>query len=158
MLFRPLQMRILYPLLLLQAAFAIILCFGDIGFDKPGRYGFDFDLGIILLVLYIAALLLGLAFAAKLRRFWWFGVQFLPILCVGVYFVLPAPRFEVSRYQFLVGKTKAELVRAIGSPRGALTGAHGGPGQPDEEFVDLRGMTVFISSNGTVVRVESNNR
>jgi hypothetical protein len=151
-------MRILYILLLLQAALAAVLCFGDIGFDKPGKYGLEFNAGVTLLLFYVVALLLGFVVATKLRRFWWLGVQLLPILCVGGYFLLPAPHFDASRYQFLVGKSKAELDRAIGSPRGALTGFQGKPGLPNEGFINLRGMTVFISSNGTVVRVESNTR
>ncbi len=151
-------MHILYILLLLQAALATVLCFGDIGFDHPGRYGLDFDDAVKLLGFYAAALLLGLVVATKLGRSWWLGVQLLPILFYMCYSNLPDPQFDASHYQSLVGKSKAELVRAIGSPRGAVTGYHGGLGRPDEEFINLRGMTVIISSNGTVVRVESNNR
>lgn len=151
-------MRILYVLLLLQAGLAVVLCFGDIGFDHPGRYGLDYGDGFWLLVFYAVTLLLGLVVAIKLKRYWWLGVQFLPILFVTFDSVRPAPRFDASHYQYLVGKPKADLVRAIGSPRGAVTGFQGGRGLPDEEFISLRGMKVFISSNGTVLRIESNNR
>ena len=151
-------MRILCLLLALQAAFAAILWFGDIGFDHRGRHGLDAGDGCMFLVLYAVVLLLGLALAAKLRRIGWVGVQLLPICCAITYSLLPYPYFDSSHYQFLVGKPKAELYRAVGTPRGRVSGLEGGPGRPDEEFVDLRGMTVFISHNGTIVRVEPNNR
>lgn len=151
-------MRILYLLIPLQAALVAVLWLGDIGFDKLGKYGLDIEAGIVLLVIYLAALAAGLAFAIKFRRFLLFGVQLLPALFVGVYHLLPDPRFDASRHQYLVGKSKMELIQVLGSPRGALTGLHAGEGQPVEEFIDLRGMTIFISSTGTVLRVEPNDR
>ncbi|KAA1257413.1 hypothetical protein LF1_52620 [Rubripirellula obstinata] len=39
---------------------ALILMFGDIGFDKPGRFGLDFDHAILLIAISLLALLSGL--------------------------------------------------------------------------------------------------
>jgi len=108
-------MRILHILLLLQAALTAVLCFGDIGFDKPGRYGLDFNAGVTLVTFYAAALLVGIVVAIRLKRFWWLGIQVLPILCVGGYRLLPDPHFDASHYQFLVGKSRVELRQAIGT-------------------------------------------
>ncbi len=46
--------------LVLQAASLAVICFGDIGFDHPGKYGLDFDDFILIGLVYAASLILGL--------------------------------------------------------------------------------------------------
>ena len=139
-------------------AFAAVLLFGDIGFDKPGRLGLDADSGLLILVLYSGALLLGLAMAARHRKPAWAVVQLLPSFMFAAWLSLPAAHYDASKYRHLVGMSRQELRRTIGSARGAVTGWQGGSGTETEEFVSLRGMVIYISASGIVTRVEASSR
>lgn len=53
---------------LLQLASMLVLVFGDIGFDKPGRFGLDFEHALWLGVVWLAAAGLGVVLACRMRR------------------------------------------------------------------------------------------
>ena len=50
-----------------QVICGVILMFGDIGFDKPGKYGLDFGHALVLVGLSLLCLLTGLITACSIR-------------------------------------------------------------------------------------------
>ena len=142
--------------LALQFAFLAVLVFGDIGFDHPGRFGLSFNHGIIFIACYLTALVCGLLLSIKNRRWFFAAVHIaIPVL----FFVIssrPAPKYQASDYQHLVGKSKAEVKTALSSRR-AFSGFRGSP-DGDYEFTSYRGMTILYDNSGTVVEVKANNR
>ena len=133
-----------------QLASLAILIFGDIGFDKPGRYGLSFDHGVLFTLSYCIALLAGLASAIKNRRWKIAVLQIaIPIMIIA-YDFRPVPFYPASEYQHLVGKSKEE-VQSLLSPRLTHSGMVG-----DEEFTRYQGMMVFYDDNDIVVRVTDN--
>lgn len=151
-------MRFFYSILLLEASLIAILCFGDIGFDKPGKYGLDFDAGIFLVICYVVTLALGVGFAVKRRRFWLIGLQFLPICGFCVSLLLPDRHYDAARYQYLIGKSDKEFRRELGSDIRSTEFLNNSSGKRDGERVYLNGISVLISPDGIVLRVEANNR
>ncbi len=144
-----------YILLAVQALCWSLFLFGDIGFDKPGKYGLDFSALVVVGVVYVIALLSGIVVGFLKKRWFILGSQFLPILVALLYIYLPYRTYDPAGYQDLVGKPKAEVEKRIGHPRGALTGFVSDDRHKDEEFIALRGMTIYISRDGVVVSVES---
>lgn len=51
-----------------QGLALFVLVFGDIGFDKPGRWGLDYGHALLLVGLWIVACILGLVTAIRMRR------------------------------------------------------------------------------------------
>jgi hypothetical protein len=60
-----------------------VVVFGDVGFDKPGRFGLDFG-HLLLLAAAEAALLIALAVLSIVNKKWWPGVSSLVIVGTGV--------------------------------------------------------------------------
>ncbi len=76
-------------LFLLQGFILLVLFFGDIGFDKPGRFGLDFGHFLLLLcfqILLLFAFLMRLAKSRAWRLFWFslFLLSTLPTVYIGV--------------------------------------------------------------------------
>lgn len=144
---------LLYILMVCQLVLCGLLMFGDIGFDKAGRYGMDYDSGIIIVGLYGLVLLAGLIVAFGKKR-WVLGcIQLVPILALIASLFLPEPRYDPAKYQYLVGKTRAEAEKTIGHPRGLGTGATNVKG-PDLRFLSVHGMIIYFSDQDVVLYVE----
>lgn len=47
-------------LFIVQLLLLVVIMFGDIGFDRPGRFGMSFWHGVVLISLYVIAVLTGL--------------------------------------------------------------------------------------------------
>lgn len=62
-------------LLVLQFALPLAMTYGDIGFDHPGRYGFDIEDAAMLFLAYVAVLLLGIVSAAMKRQWLLLAMQ-----------------------------------------------------------------------------------
>jgi len=58
-----------------------VLIFGDIGFDRPGRYGLDYGHFLFLAVVWGVASIMGVVFACKMRRP---GLVFAQLLAIVV--------------------------------------------------------------------------
>ena len=63
----------------LQCLGVLVLYFGDIGFDKAGRFGLDFDHFLALMLLQICLFIAAAILIVRSRRWSYFGVQ-LPLL------------------------------------------------------------------------------
>jgi hypothetical protein len=79
------QRILFWCLLCLQWLVLLVIAFGDIGFDLPGRYGLDFDALLILLTLYGICAIALIYLAVLLRKMWCATLVLLnialPILC-----------------------------------------------------------------------------
>jgi hypothetical protein len=64
-----------------------IVLFGDVGFDKPGRFGLDFG-HLLLIAAAEVALFIALVVFSIVKKKWWPGVSSLVILGTGVALVL----------------------------------------------------------------------
>ena len=60
-----------------------VVVFGDVGLDKPGRFGLDFG-HLLLIAAAEAALLIALAVFSIVNKKWWPGVSSLIIVGTGV--------------------------------------------------------------------------
>ena len=69
-------------LLGIQVLGVAVVVFGDVGFDKPGRFGLDFG-HLLLLAAAEAALLIALAVLSIVNKKWWPGVSSLIIVGIG---------------------------------------------------------------------------
>lgn len=74
-------MTLAMGLAIVQLVALSVLQFGDIGFDKPGRYGLAFEHGLGLVVIYLVALAFGVYFAYSRRDLYAAIVQ--ALLLVG---------------------------------------------------------------------------
>ncbi len=70
-------------LLVIQVLGIAVVVFGDVGFDKPGRFGLDFG-HLLLIAAAEAALLIALAVFSIVNKKWWPGVSSLIIVGTGV--------------------------------------------------------------------------
>ena len=69
-------MKAFWIVCVVQCLVVLVLYFGDIGFDKPGKFGLDFGHLHALLLLQVC-LFVAAAFVIVRRRKWkYFGVQF----------------------------------------------------------------------------------
>ena len=148
----------LYILLGVQALCGLLFLFGDIGFDKPGKYGLDFSALVLIGTVYLIALLSGIVLGLMKKRWFIASSQFFPMLATLAYFYLPYRTYDPANYQDLVGKTKAEMEKRIGNSRGAVTGFTSDDRHKNVEFIQLRGMVIYISSSGIVEGIEPSNR
>lgn len=58
-----------YVLLAIEAALLLVVVFGDVGFDKPGRFGLDFGTALFLGAAFVAAWSYGVWCSVR-RRAW----------------------------------------------------------------------------------------
>ena len=139
-----------------QVLLMAVLIFGDIGFDRPGRFGMSFGHGILLSILYQIALVLGVVYSC-IKRKWYtlFPQAVIPLLGI-VYTAWPAARYDAREHQHLLGETRDVVEEELDS-RSVIQGV-----QEDEqgatEFVSYPGMTVHYAADGIVVRVQANDR
>ena len=155
--FRP-RSNVLSVLVGVQALCWLVFLFGDIGFDKAGKFGLDYDAFILIAVVYGIAFIAGITLGLVQKRKLVAPAQVMPILLYLAYMVLPDARFDPARYQDLVGKSRAEVEKRIGHPRGMTTGAISTDEHRDMETISLKGMTIYLSRSGVVQSVEANNQ
>jgi hypothetical protein len=153
--------RKLLPILFaLQFLIVAVLCFGDIGFDRPGRFGLDFGDFLLLMASYLAVLGWGLAYAAFNKQWRWMAIQgmFPLVAYAAVYFFLTSKvNFNAATNQHLVGMSKTEVHSLLGQRNRITSGAGSsrvGSKQIDYEFESYQGMTVYYRPNGSVIAVE----
>ena len=139
-----------------QALLMAVLLFGDIGFDRPGRFGMSFGHGILLSFLYLVVLIFGIVYSCVKRKWYTLFSQTMIPLLVIVYTSWPATRYDAHEYQHLLGKTRDVVEKELDS-RNVIQGL-----QEDEqgatEFVSYPGMTIHYSADGIVLRVATDNR
>jgi hypothetical protein len=136
--------------LVIQCFSLAILFFSGIGFDHPGRFGLDFEHGVMLGVLYVGALIGGVLLAVMRKQ--WIVVAAQLVIPAALVFMMhrPPARLEASQYRGLVGKTKDEARSVLRGQRVMSSG-----------FVDSRywegynGLTVWYSDDGRVLSVEA---
>ena len=59
----------------IQCLTVLVLYFGDIGFDKPGRYGLDFEHFLLLMLLQIGLFAAAAIMIVRSRQWNYFSVQ-----------------------------------------------------------------------------------
>jgi hypothetical protein len=140
--------------IIIQNLLLFVLLFGDIGFDVPGRFGLDIEHGVVIFVLYIGFLLFGVI-RSVFKKEWKFLIsQIVVPLVVVAFLILPSPGLDAKKYQYLVGKTVAEVERERIKNRIFIS----------EENVNgiiikeqtYKGMTIVFSVDGIVIKVISN--
>lgn len=77
-------MKTFWALCILQCAVALTLALGDIGFDKPGRFGLDFDHLLILLTIQGCLAIAVVIMAFRTRRWNYLGIQFLLLVVTTI--------------------------------------------------------------------------
>ena len=65
------QMKLFWSICIMQCLLVLVLFFGDIGFDKPGKFGLAFDHLLILLILFFS-LFIAAVFTVFRARQWKF--------------------------------------------------------------------------------------
>ncbi len=76
-------------LAVLQLLLVLGFAFGDIGFDRPGRYGLDFGHGLLILGLFVVLWIWGTVAAMRRKTRPWVAVQtLLPVFAVSLCLVL----------------------------------------------------------------------
>lgn len=68
----------------LQSLVLVVLLFGDIGFDKPGKFGLDWDHYLILLVVLVGLTISAVTIVVRRDRWNYLPVQFLLLALVIV--------------------------------------------------------------------------
>ena len=77
-------MKLLWSIYILQCLVIFVLYFGDIGFDKPGRFGLDFDHFLILMVTYACLFVAAVTTIIRKKQWKYLSVQFLLIAVTAV--------------------------------------------------------------------------
>ncbi len=96
-------------LLSAQALLLCIVLFGDIGFDRPGRFGLHFSHLIIIVLVYLCTLITGCVYAVKRgKRALVVAQALLPIVAL-LYSLRPLPSYDSADYQYLVSTPMDEI-------------------------------------------------
>ena len=77
-------MKLLGSIFILQCLVILALYFGDIGFDKPGRFGLDFGHFLILMVTQTCLLVAAVTTIIRKKQWRYFRVQFLLLVVTAV--------------------------------------------------------------------------
>ena len=143
---------LLVGLLAAQLLLIGVLRHGDIGFDRPGRFGFDFLHFILFLAAYAIALTAGFVSALRSRAWVLATTQLVVPAALLAYDARPVPHYAAAEHQGLVGRSRAEVEEGL-SIRGTVTGLMS-DGTVETSFVSYDGMTVHYDADDVVVRVE----
>ena len=147
-----------WPLLIaaaVQLLFVLVLRYEDIGFDRAGRFGFDFADRVVFLLGYLAALAVGVGLAAWRRAWWAVATQIVLPLALVAWDSRPPPRYDAADHRHLVGKTRAEVEGELSDH--LTTRGIRGDGQVTTHTTGYHGMTVHYDGPGddaVVVGVE----
>ncbi len=91
--------------LVIQGLLLLVFAFGDIGFDHPGRFGFDWDFFVKLAVAYLLFLVFGIACAISERRWWALTLQIAIPAAMFAYHSRPYPHYSAAESQHLMSKS-----------------------------------------------------
>jgi hypothetical protein len=142
----------IWLLVAFQWLFLLVLAFGDIGFDHPGRFGLDFGHFLLIAGLYLVALVAGGVLAVRGKAWYALLGQILVPLSLFLYQSWPPPRFDAVEYQHLVGKTRTEVEETLNHARPLGAGRSKEDGE-ETAFEYYRGMKSVYSKDGRVVVV-----
>jgi len=81
-------MQIFWTICAIQFLVILTLAFGDIGFDKPGRFGLDFDHLVILIFTQVCLFIAAASMIIRTKRWYYFGVQFLLLIVTVAGFIV----------------------------------------------------------------------
>jgi hypothetical protein len=152
----------LLPILFgLQCLIMGVVTFGDIGFDRPGRFGLDFDHFVLLAAGYLGLLGAGLIYAGLWKQWRWIAIQVAtPLLIYACIYYIATHKvhYDAADNQHIVGLSRAEVHERLGKRNRTIAGGAGsslvGSSQIDYEFESYRGMMVYYSPGGPVIAVE----
>jgi hypothetical protein len=154
--------RPLAPVVATEIALVLLVLFGDIGFDRPGRFGLAFDHLLLFAAAFVVVWTIGTWRAVRLRRWPAVALQIsLPFCaCAGLAYVQAppeVPRFRAEEHQHLVGRNELDVQAELGDAAGATLFILEQDGAADLRELQLAGMTVRYSA-GKVAAVEPNER
>lgn len=81
-------MKLLWSICIAQCLLILVLYFGDIGFDKPGRFGLDFDHLLILIVTQACLFVVAITTIIRNKQWKYISLQFLLLAATAVGVVL----------------------------------------------------------------------
>lgn len=141
--------KIVAGAIIVQLVLLLVMVFGDFGFDRPGRFGLDFEDLVLVWAVYFLAAMVGLVTSWKGSRAWLFLLQlaFPCFVYCGVALATLKPHFEASEYQHLVGKTHSEVEQELGKQSHLTSGFQGNEGV-QRGFKSYRGMMLYFSVEG----------
>ena len=68
-------MKLFWSICLMQCLVVLVLFFGDIGFDKPGKFGLAFDHLLILLLLFLSLSVAAMVIVFRARQWKYLSAQ-----------------------------------------------------------------------------------
>ncbi len=77
-------MKTFWSLCVLQCLVILALYFGDIGFDKPGKFGLDFGHFIILMLIQGCLFITAASIIIRKKRWNYFSLQFLILVITTI--------------------------------------------------------------------------
>ena len=76
-------MKLFWSICLLQCLIVLVLFFGDIGFDRPGRFGLDFGHFLILLLLFTSLFVAAMIIMARMKQWKYLTAQLLLLVATA---------------------------------------------------------------------------
>ncbi|MBX3437743.1 MAG: hypothetical protein KF861_09645 [Planctomycetaceae bacterium] len=116
----PAPLKWLGALVTIQIAMILLILLGDIGFDRAGKYGFDFGHLLLFSATYLLALAWGVVYAILKKRFGIAALQLAIPLSIVAWESRPYPQYRAAELQHLVGADKAAVEAELGT-RGRVT-------------------------------------
>ncbi len=77
-------MKLLWSISIMQCLVILVLYFGDIGFDKPGRFGLAFDHFLILMFIQICLFVAAIVVIIRNKQWKFFGAQILLLVVTAM--------------------------------------------------------------------------
>lgn len=77
-------MKLLWSICIMQCLIILVLYFGDIGFDKPGRFGLAFDHLLILMFMQSCLFVTAIVIIFRRKQWKFFGAQLLVLVVSAV--------------------------------------------------------------------------
>lgn len=76
-------MKLFWSICLLQCLIVLVLFFGDIGFDRPGRFGLDFGHFLILMLLFTSLFVAAMIIIARMKQWKYMTAQLLLLVATA---------------------------------------------------------------------------
>ncbi len=77
-------MKLLWSICIMQCLVILVLYFGDIGFDKPGRFGLAFDHFLILMFIQVCLFIAAIVVIFRKKQWQFFGAQILLLVVTAM--------------------------------------------------------------------------
>jgi hypothetical protein len=104
----------LWPLIAVQIAMLLVLNVFDYAYIFPSQSGLTMGHAYLFLGVYVVALTWGLIHAFR-RSHWVIGTaQIMAPILLCLWLMRPPQNYDSAKYQFLVGKTRAEVDAILG--------------------------------------------